>query len=446
MIGKLLLILTILILIPVGGQAVKLTPTPITGTTEIEQLFTYNLHIENDGSRDDAFVISVSSPRPEWVNLDRFYVMIDAYNSKDVGMVIYPKEKGSYIFEIEVFSVNDPDMKANDDVYLSVIASKEIEIKTLSAVSDGATLLMSLDIFSLYRKSLYIDFEIADEEGNRVKYLTKGVEAEGNQLIEEEVYVGDLPSGKYTVKASIPDLELFRQSSFDVSPFHNVVKTVKTSSNPFVEEIEILVENKGNTEENYLLKEIIPSSQWVTFVDNPDNELADGAHVTYQWMLKGLATGEPVSIKYRIEHWPGYVLWFVVGICILGVIGISLMKVSKPSVKKHYFKKRGEKIIVLEVKGSLSRHVKSVMVKDSISPLARVDQNFDGPKPIVRVSDSGTELIWRLGDLKARGEVLLSYRVKPLMEADLKMPRAHLTFRDDSDRKFRVSSKQVLVN
>ncbi len=439
------IILSIMLLVPVGANALEFTPVPATATTEVGQTATFGLNIENDANHEDAFVISVSGDNLEWVNLERYYVKLDPLQTEVVDLIIFPDENGSYVYDVEVFSKNNPDIRASDKVFLSVIVPRNIDIKNFWSSVEGENLKLSVDAFALKETTLYIDFKVMDSEGNRVKYITKSSAVKGNEKVEEEIYIGDLKSGKYKVEASIPEINLYKEDYFEVQPLHNVIKTRKTTSNPFVEEVEILVENQGNIEENYLLREVVPSSQWVTFEDRPDNEISEGPQVTYQWMLKGLATGEPVYIKYRIEYWPAYVLWFVVGICVLGLVGLSLIKVSKPRIKKHYFKKKGEKLIVLEVKGSLSRDVRNTMVKDTISPLARVDENFDGPKPVIRASESGTELIWRIGDLKARGDVLLSYKLKPLIGAELKMPKAHLTFRDDSDRRFRVSSDQIIV-
>jgi len=104
--------------------------------------------------------------------------------------------------------------------------------------------------------------------------------------------------------------------------------------------------------------------------------------------------------------------WFAIAVVILGLAGISAIKMSKPGIRKHYVKKRtNDHLIVLEIRGSLSRSLKNVMVKDRISPLARVDEKFDGPRPVIRVSESGTELIWRLS-LTQTSTVLTQHALK----------------------------------
>jgi hypothetical protein len=62
-------------------------------------------------------------------------------------------------------------------------------------------------------------------------------------------------------------------------------------------------------------------------------------------------------------------------------------------------------------------------------------------------SESGTELIWRLGAISPRSDsILLTYKVNPLIEAKLKMPRAYLAYRDDNDKKYRVFSKPLVFS
>ena len=88
-----------------------------------------------------------------------------------------------------------------------------------------------------------------------------------------------------------------------------------------------------------------------------------------------------------------------------------------------------------------------MIVKDRITPLAKVDEDFEGPKPVVLKSESGTELIWRLGSINPRSDsVLLTYKVNPIIEAKLKMPRAYLAYRNDDDKKFRVFSKPLVFD
>ena len=53
-------------------------------------------------------------------------------------------------------------------------------------------------------------------------------------------------------------------------------------------------------------------------------------------------------------------------------------------------------------------------------------------------------MIWRIGNLKPKSEVILTYKVKPLIEAQLKMPRAYMIYKT-YDKKVKVFSKQLIL-
>jgi len=157
-----------------------------------------------------------------------------------------------------------------------------------------------------------------------------------------------------------------------------------------------------------------------------------------------LLVGDAAVITYNISRLPLIIGSLIIVFSVAGIVGIGVVRVRTPNIKKRYVRKRGEHLIVLEIKGSLTKELSNVLVKDRVSPLGRVVPEFEGPKPIVREGDAGTELIWRLGNLRPRSEIYLSYRIRPLVEAQLKMPRAYLMYRTD-ERKIRVFSKQIIL-
>lgn len=444
----LLAIAVLLVIIPVNAEAVKITADPVTATSEINQLFTYKLNIENDGGMPESFVLSLSGPNLEWINLDLFYFKIDPGKTKTVSMVLYPKMTGLFHYGIEAASQDDLKNKASTEVYLSVTQSKELDIQDFSASLAGTDLELSAKIFSLVPREGEIVFEVMDNSGNRVKYMYVTEQLGEMKVFSEKMDVADLPSGYYKVKMSVTNFDVYKERSFTIEPFHNVVTVKKTTANPFYEEVSLLVENRGNVNEDYVIHETIPSDKLVTFDQKPESVSEGDAEVTYRWTMRGLAIGKPETITYRIEYWPGYVSWFIIAVCVLGLLGAGVFVTSKPTIKKHYLRKTGagEHKVILEVHGSLSKSLKNVVVRDMVSPLAKVEETFDGPKPVTRVSEAGTELVWMIGDLKPRGEILLSYNIRPLVEANLKMPRANLSYKGDkTEKKFSTYSNHVLV-
>jgi hypothetical protein len=444
----LITIAMLLMLVPAGAQAVRITADPVTATSDINQLFTYKLNVENDGLMSESFFLSYSGPNPWWISLDTLSFRLEPGATKAVSMVLYPDKTGLFHYTIDAISQQNPQNKAGAEVYLSVTQSKELDIQDFSADLAGTELELSAKIFSLAPREAEIVFEVLDSSGSRVKYMYVTEQLDGVKSFSEKMQVADLPAGYYKVKMSVTDFDVYKERGFTIDPLHNVVTVKKTTSNPFYEEVSLLVENRGNVNEDYVIHETIPSDQLVTFDQKPESVSEGEAEVTYRWTMRGLAIGKPETITYRIEYWPGYVSWFLIAVCVLGLLGAGVFMTSKPTIKKHYIRRTGagEHKVILEVHGSLSKSIKNAVVRDMVSPLARVEEKFDGPKPMTRVSEAGTELVWMIGDLKPRGEILLSYNIRPLVEAHLKMPRANLSYKgDNTEKKFSVYSNHVLV-
>ncbi|MCK5021401.1 MAG: hypothetical protein KAS32_30595, partial [Candidatus Peribacteraceae bacterium] len=168
--------------------------------------------------------------------------------------------------------------------------------------------------------------------------------------------------------------------------------------------------------------------------------------ISYNWVIEGMAIGATEEISYTISRIPLLVGSFIVVFCVIALLGMGTVKVRAPNIKKKYIKKGNDHLIILEIRGPMAKTLNNVLVKDRVSPLGKVMPEFDGPKPVVRESETGTELIWRIGDMKPRSEIFLTYKIKPLIDAQqLKMPRAHLTYRTADERKINVFSKQIVL-
>ena len=426
-------------------QAVEVTVTPTHAETYVDELAWYKVNVRNDQARADDFVITVTGPHLEWLNLQIYFVNIDPWSSHEFDLYFYPKEENSYNYEVYAYSARDERNSDSEKISLKVLPERVIYIKGFSAEKDGDKVELNLGVNSKYKELVEIGFDVLDSNGRRVKYLKVEKELLGDQMVTESVGIPDLMAGTYYVRAELIGYDITAETTFQVSPVHEVTKKREVVSNPFSQEVIIIIQNVGNVEEDYVHKEAVPSNEYVIFDEEPTIFYVDDENnMNYQWKIQGLAVGEPVTIKYTISTFHRVVGGVIIVFAIIGILGIGAVRVRRPSIRKKYIRKRNEHLIVLEIKGSLTKELKNVLVKDRVSPLGRVVPQFDGPKPIVRESESGTELIWRLGDIRPRSDMLLTYKIRPLLEAQLKMPRAYLTYRSD-DKKVVVYSKQLLL-
>lgn len=445
---KMALTICILSFLLLAGHASSLEIEVVPANSEVRagEITSYDLVIENNMLTPDEFVISVSGKRLEWLTLDGYYVRIGAQDSKTVSMDFYPNKEGVYEYGVLVYSDTRKRFRDETTFTLTVLPGRPVRVESFRAQRDGGNLLINLDLFSENEEKVEVYFEIMDSKGNRVKYVEISDEIEGHAYIEETLPIGDLTAGEYEVRMGIEDFDITGKTTFYVPPVTEISKKKKTVSSIWGDEVTITVENKGNVEEDYVISEKLPQNEYVDFEDMPTSSEHEEGGINYRWSLEGFAAGEREEIKYSVSRVPLLIGTLVIVFAVFALLGMGNVKVSRPSIKKKHVRRKGEHLVVLEIKGPLTKKLGRVMVKDMVSPLGNVREDFEGPRPVMRKSSAGTELIWRLGDVKPRSEIYLSYKIKPLIEAQqLKMPRAFLSYRTDDNEKRRVYSKQVVL-
>ena len=131
----------------------------------------------------------------------------------------------------------------------------------------------------------------------------------------------------------------------------------------------------------------------------------------------------------------------------IGLAAFSFFRAAKPKLRKKHMRKGGNThSIILELKNPFYHKLRNVMVRDWVSPLASVmHEEISSTKPVIRKSEAGTELVWRLGNMLPREERILNYKIKTLIQGSLKMPRAYARFDTDKGKKFKIYSKPLIV-
>lgn len=430
------------------SQAVEVDVIPSYAETYVNEQAWYTINIHNDKYRADEFVITVLSvlgSKLEWLSLESGCAKLEDFESIEVEMYFYPKLENSYEYEVLVYSNTNNEDRDSDTISLEVFPERLVRLLDFSSEVVGDNLEIQIELLSKHKRDVEINFEIFDSSRRIVKYLEITREIEGKEEITETIPLDDLLAGNYELRMNIPEHDISDEANFYIIPVHSVVKKKEIVSTPFGQEVTITIKNEGNVVEDYNIREAVPSNQYVDIVDEPTSSYLEGDDVSYNWRIEGLMVGATGRITYKISRLPLIIGSLVVLLCVIALLGMGVVRVRTPNIKKRYVRKRGEHLIVIEIKGSFTKELRNVLVKDRVSPLGRVVPEFEGPKPIVREGEAGTELIWRLGDIRPRSEIYLTYRIRPLIEAQLKMPRAYLTYRTDDDRKIRVFSKQLLL-
>ena len=426
-------------------QAVDIDVYPSHVETYVNERGWYSIEIYNDKAYENEFIVTVLGPHLEWLFLDGYVVKLDAYGTEVVEMYFYPKSQNFYEYEVLVYSNFDEKDSDSETISLKVLPERFVRLLDFSSKKIGDDLQVNMEFLSKGKREIDIFFDIRDSDGRTVKYFEVTREVENQEIITEMIPIGDFLAGEYSIKMTVPEHGLTAEASFYIQPVHKIVKKKSIVSTPFGQEVVVTITNEGNVVEDYNIRESVLATEYVDLIDDPTSSYLEEDNVNYNWNIEGLMVGEVVEKSYYINKLPLLIGSLVVIFGILGLLGMGTMKVRTPNIKKRYVRKRNEHAIVLEIRGSLTKELRNVMVKDRVSPLGKVVPEFEGPKPIVREGESGTELIWRLGDVRPRSEIYLTYKIRPLVEAQLKMPRAYLSYRTEDDRKINVFSKQILL-
>jgi len=444
---------SLLLLIIINGsysKPVNVYITPERAKTFIDSYIKFRLVIENTESVEDDIVLSVKGSHLEWLNLESYYFRIYGKEKKTLDVGVYPKKKGIYNYYVDVISRRSGTI---DTVTFTVevIENESIAFEGLSVKREDNTVIATAKIESNKEKNLTIDFEMTGPEGEIIDRTKKSISVIGSQEFTAELSLPERPmAGNYEVTVKVEELDAIRSVSFAIPPVRKVERTVAKKGNVFYEEFTITVENKGNVkEEEYIVRQPVYTDKFLyipVFLTSEPKIVKEAGGVVYEWVLRDLKQGEKVVIRYRIDYWPYYLFLVVIAIVVILLSIYIYHHLSMPSIKKSYRKHGKDLLILIEIKGSWIKNFENVLVKDRVSPLAKVVKEFDTPKPVIRVSDSGTELAWKLTELKARDEMIYYYRIKPLIEASLKMPSAYLRFKVGKKTKVKYSNQLIIEN
>jgi len=337
-------------------------------------------------------------------------------------------------------------MDSIQDVFTMGVVNP-VEIKSLFFSNTPSELNIYLTLSSIRPNQADVVFSILNEKDNVIKTKTASVDVDGDELIVKTIPLDDVMAGHYSIVVGIGGTNIENSKEFSIETIKDVQKTTAIEEGVFGKLITVTVTNNGNVMEyDY---QIYEEASGVTGLVIRPNECYDagGEKTACASSISTLSPGETVTIKYSIQFWPTYAAWVVVIVVILALLGFSFMKVTAPKIKKrHISSKSGVHTVALEIKNP-KKNLTNVIVRDWVSPLAKVVQKeAKSLRPIIRRTEAGTELIWKLGDFIGKEERVITYKLKSMVEGELKMPRAYLRFRDDSGRGSRVFSKGVVIS
>ncbi len=427
-------------------QPVDISTEPASITTKPNTIAVFNLTITNNLGQDDEFLIRTYGSRIEWKIPGDVLLEVANGKSKTTELVFYTGEREcSHSYSIRVLSKSVPGMNRSARIKLEVSRPPEIMITSLDASAEGKTLSISAGLESSVKKVFDVDFSLKDSEGIIVSTFTVSEEFDGEKSVGESISLEGLPPGSYTLEASVG--EDSESVEVPISTVSDVEETVITTPNMLYDEIMITVYNKGNVVEDHEVSYVLPDGDYLTgFLTQPDecHEVDGGKECTFS--VTGLSPADSREIIFRMEYWPSYTR-LIAAILVLFAAGtVYFRRFGKPRIRKSYISKgKDSHHVIIEIKAP-NKNLGNVVVRDWVSPLAHVAKDgFKHAKPVVRRSEAGTELIWKLGDILAKEERILSYKIKTVVQGHLKMPKAYIRFMDKKGQRVRINSGHIEI-
>ncbi len=435
---------------------------------------TVNITVQNLGPQD-RFSVRVFPPFIQSGNgqvtssLDKSVAVIDHNQNATFELTFSAQpciaDYVANVFTVTTLSLTNPSEQANASVQVTTLRSFPVCIAKTQLSGDtlvpGQTLTVTVAVDNpsdLASSSFDLITNIRNSSGLVV------LPASTNHVDIIQPHSTKVITNSYTIPQTIGygrfSVELVLQTStsqqsseslsFVVQQFENPITQKTIQYGLLTENIFLKVRNDGNLPVNATTSETIPSfmKNFVSFVDKSDLEAQSGSNFVYTWIFYNLQPGDERTVEYQINLWQivllGVILVIAVAYAFTYVFTIRI-------VKKHklFGPIAGSKEvnITLEVKNRTRHPIHDVYVRDFLPAFAQVVEKFETVKPIVRKTEGGAELVWKLDTLRSMDERVLTYRIKPTMEilGEIKLPKALVRYSDKHKQLKKVVSKTVEI-
>ncbi|MFH0837612.1 MAG: hypothetical protein V1870_05765 [Candidatus Aenigmatarchaeota archaeon] len=389
---------------------------------------TQSIEVVLHNTIDDFFIFSLNNGRP-WVTMPS---NIPVLVNEDAKTTIYfsPYEYtnlGTYTMTLVMQSMNTGEMMTKN----ITISVKSANVAIEKIMTDG-------DLIPANKAKLNIFLKNNENKEMTVKLLYNVKDPDGLDFMtadedlvlepkEFRIYEKDLEfaecakQGRYVVSA-----QLMRNSAelFTLTDVF-VVKSVFEKSVDKMEKQELLktntiitVKNTGNIAGTTFVAETIWGSLFFS------GDLPKSTGIDYTWELS-LDACETKAISYSIDYSIIPIILIIIIAVLYIVFHLRTIRLRKFIMQKQHIQKGVEFTIGLEFKSHSS--LKDVVIRDFVPAIFKV---VDAGKATKHISPAGTELIWKIHELKRGEERIMSYKIIPLFSVSdtVRLPKASVDF------------------
>ena len=439
----------VLFAVPALAQPVSITVTPSEIKSDVDVNNVYIVTITNNQGNPDTFKLNLDGPYIWWGPTFSFPLDVQAGSSKTFDMTFFPTgdRYGRFPYTLSIASVSSPSVSDSASFYLDV---EPVRIGDITLTKSGSTLEADIVADSLKRRDISFAISLRTATGSVVASSVFSSQIDGTQLVSGSV---DLPanllSGDYIfyVEATTEGATIKNSQPFTLAPVHDVVKTRTEIDTALYREITITLSNRGNiVEDNYRIVETTSPGQLVGFVTAPNDCTSSDRGSTCSYVVSGLVPGATAQVIYQIEFWPTLMQYIGASVAVMAILGFTFIRKTSPKISKRSSSLGdGRHSIILEIKNPFVHHLSNVVVRDFVHPIANVvHEEIESLKPVIRKTEAGTELIWKLGDMRPKETRLLKYGVKSVFQGgSISAPKACIRFMNPKGKSFRIYSNAL---
>lgn len=416
---------------------------------------TFDLTIRNLRFLDDRVMVEIAGQPEDWISDYQAIIFVpgrdkDEVSEVETSVTLHPfgETPGTFEYEISVTSLIPCCLRVSETVTLNVL--RPLDIADFSVERSGNNLLLTILLDSKELTQADMDFTVKNFRGEVVDRFSLSSEVDGPSMVEESHTLPEgLLAGDYDVEVFLIGTPVRLDYMFTVPPLHKITESVKKTSSALYDEYEITIINEGNIKEpQYVTYKALPNNDLITgLITEPQDCLIRNGERVCRYVFQDLGPGESASLSYRLDYWSVYATYILILVALFTVILLSMRRATAPLIiKRHVSKGGGRHHVTLEVRNPFFHNLSNTIVRDWVSPLANViHHEISMVKPLIRRSEAGTELIWRLGDIRPKETRIVSYPIKTLVSGSLKMPRAYIRYNKPNGRLRRVFSRPIII-
>jgi len=418
--------------------------------------------VKNNQRQKDTFYFSVWPTY--WVSLDKYWMALRPDEVGNISLVLEPPidaEEGMVVYTLTVRSV-DYNISSSKEINFKIVRSTSVflsEVKINKQIfRPGETVTIQPVITNLHRKDsaeVFITTKILKDNSIIKKFEDSLFISPGSMETLSNSFELDITkiAGEYEVdvvlKNELNKVLDEKTINFDIETIHKIDEEKSTTNSLLYSTVIIKITNNGNVvESNFYVTESLPliSKNFFFPEIEPIQQEEKDNRIVYTWSIKKLAPTENIIITYQLRFTN-----LVLVSCLLIIIVVWIVWLFyRPKLRKGYMGLLAggkELTISLNLKNRQRKTIENIIVKDFVPPLAAVVKRFDTLVPTLKRTESGTELAWKIKELRPKEERVLTYKIKPSVDilGKLKLPKAHLVYKTKKGKKRRVLSKTVSI-